>query len=94
MKTGFTPIPLRDYVELHLRANAGVERAELIQRLASAIGAYRAGARCQCGAPIGIIGSAQTGLGRFTSITGQAAPRRAGRARRRVRRVGSRRVGA
>ena len=33
-----------------------------------------AGARCQCGAPIWIIGSAQTGLGCFACITGQSDP--------------------
>ena len=74
MKTGFTPIRLHDYVEPHVRANPDVERAELIQRLESAVGAYRAGARCQCGAPIWIIGSAQTGLGCFACITGQTEP--------------------
>ena len=76
MKAGFTPIQLHDYVELHLRANPNVERAELIQQLESAIGAYRAGARCRCGAPIWIIGSAQTGLGCFACITGQTEPDR------------------
>ena len=34
MKTGFTPIQLREYVELHLRANPEVERTELIPRFA------------------------------------------------------------
>jgi len=71
VKTGFTPIPLRDYVELHLHANPEVGRTELIQQLESAIAAYRAGARCQCGAPIWIVGSAHTGLGCFACITGQ-----------------------
>lgn len=74
MKTGFIPIQLREYVELHLRANREVERTELIQHLESAIAADRAGARCQCGAPIWIIGSAQTGLGCFACITGQTEP--------------------
>ena len=74
MKTGFTPIPLRYYVELHLRANPKVERTELIQQLESAIAAYRAGARCQCGAPIWIIGSTQTGLGCIACVTGQIEP--------------------
>lgn len=74
MKTGFTLIQLHDYVELHLRANPGVERAEVIQQLESAIGAYRAGTRCQCGAPIWIIGSAQAGLGCYTCITGRTSP--------------------
>ena len=74
IKTGFTPIPLDDYVERHLRANPGAERAEMIQQLEIAIGAYRAGARCQCGEPIWIIGSAQAGLGCFACITGQPNP--------------------
>lgn len=74
MKTGFTPILLHDYVELHLRTNPDAERAEVVQHLESAIGAYRAGARCQCGAPIWIIGSAQAGLGCFACITGQTSP--------------------
>ena len=70
---GFTPIKLHDYVELHLRANPDAVRAEVIRQLESAIGAVRAGARCQCGAQIWIIGSAQTGLGCFHCITGQPA---------------------
>lgn len=74
LKIGFTPIQLDDYVALHLRANPAVERGELMRELASAIAAHRSGARCQCGAPIWIIGSAQMGLGCFTCITGQAAP--------------------
>ena len=76
MKAGFTPIKLHDYVELYLRANPDAVRAEVIQQLQSAIGAVRAGARCQCGAPIWIIGSAQTGLGCFCRITGQPEPDR------------------
>lgn len=74
MKTGFTPIGLDDYVELHLRANPGTDRAELTARLEYAMDAYRKGIRCQCGAPIWIIGSAEAGLACFTCITGQAAP--------------------
>lgn len=74
MKASFTPIKLHDYVELHLRANPNAVRAEVIQQLESAIGAVRAGARCQCGAQIWIIDSAQTGLGCFRCITGQPEP--------------------
>ena len=72
MTTGFTPIPLREYVELHLHTHPEVDRTELIHQLESAIAAYRAGARCQCGAPIWIVGSAHTGLGCFACITGQS----------------------
>jgi hypothetical protein len=71
---GFIPIGLDRYVELHLRANPGTDRAELIEQLEYAIDAYRRGIRCQCGAPIWIIGSAQTGLACFTCITLEAAP--------------------
>jgi hypothetical protein len=74
MKDGFTPIKLHDYVELHLRANPGAVRTELLGQLESAIGAARAGARCQCGAQIWIIGSAQAGLGCFRCITGRPVP--------------------
>ena len=74
MKAGFAPILLEDYVELHLRANPGTDRAELIARLEYAMDAYRKDIRCQCGAPIWIIGSAEAGLACFTCITLQAAP--------------------
>ena len=76
MEAGFTPILLEDFVELHLRANPGTDRAELIARLEYAIDAYRKDIRCQCGAPIWIIGSAEAGLACFTCITLQAAPDR------------------
>jgi hypothetical protein len=74
MPTGFAPISLDEYVELHVRANPGTNRADLIAQLEYAIGAYQRDARCGCGAPIWIIGSAQAGLACFTSITGEAAP--------------------
>jgi hypothetical protein len=72
--SGFTPIKLQVYVELHLHADPDTNRAEIQRQLESAIEAYRAGARCQCGAPIWIIGSAQAGLACFTCITGQPSP--------------------
>jgi hypothetical protein len=76
MKAGFTPILLEDFVELHLRANPGTDRAELIARLEYAIDAYRKDIRCRCGAPVWIIGSTEAGLACFTCITQQAAPDR------------------
>ena len=66
MKAGFTPIKLHDYVELHLRANPDAVRAEVIQQLQSAIGAVRAGARCQCGAQIWII--LETAVGKVVML--------------------------
>ena len=74
MKPGFTPIALQDYVELHLRSNPGAKRVELIEQLQCAIDAFRKDIRCQCGAPIWIIGSAEAGLACFSCITGEATP--------------------
>jgi hypothetical protein len=74
MRVGFAAIKLRDYIELHVRANPGAKRSELAKQLASAIDAYRDGVRCQCGAPIWIIGSAQTRLACFACITGESRP--------------------
>jgi hypothetical protein len=54
MKTGFTPIRLRDYVELHAHANPRPDRADLIERLQRAIIAFKRGERCRCGSPIWI----------------------------------------
>ena len=74
MKTGFTPIRLDEYVDLHLSANPNVDRADLIERLRHAMTAAHRGERCQCGRPIWIIGSAEAGLGCFTCITGESHP--------------------
>lgn len=60
--------------EIHLRANPGAVRTEVVRQLESAISAVRGGALCQCGAQIWIIGSAQTGLGCYRCITGQFEP--------------------
>lgn len=71
---GFSPISLDRYVELHLRANPGTDRAELVAQLEYAIDAYRRGVRCECGAPIWIVGSAHGGLACFTCITLEPTP--------------------
>ena len=70
----FTPIKLHDYFKIHLRANPGAMRAEVVRQLESAITPVRAGALCQCGAQIWVIGSSQSGLGCFRCITGQPEP--------------------
>ena len=72
MKTGFTKISLERYVELHLRANPGTDREDLVARLRSALDAHRRGERCQCGSPIWVIGSAEVGHACFCCITGEA----------------------
>ncbi len=74
IQNGFTPIRLDDYIELHLQVNPETNRTELLDELQSAIDAHRKGVRCECGAPIWVIGSAQSGLACFTCITGEALP--------------------
>lgn len=73
-KPGFIPIALKDYVELHLRANPGTDRTDLEKRLRYAMDASSRGARCHCGEAIWIIGSAVVGFSCFTCITGESTP--------------------
>ena len=74
METGFTKISLGSYVELHLQANPGTDREDLVARLRSALDAHRRGERCPCGSPIWVIGSAAVGHACFSCITGEASP--------------------
>jgi len=70
----FVPIELGDYVRLFLKSNRGETAQEVTARLRSALEAYKAGARCHCGNPIWVIGSAEAGHGCFRCITGEADP--------------------
>lgn len=74
MKARFTTISLRRYVELHLRANPGTDREDLVARLRRALEAHERGERCHCGSPIWVIGSAEVGQACFSCITGEASP--------------------
>lgn len=74
MKTGFTPIKLPDYVELHLCANPGEVRAEPVHQWEST--AYRASTCCQYGRRYGLLARHRSGwlaspvsLGRSTRTT-------------------------
>jgi len=71
---GFVPLSLRDYVRLYLKSNRGSKEADITARLRSTFEAYKAGARCSCGEPIWVIGSAEVGHMCFTCITGEAYP--------------------
>lgn len=74
MKRGFVPISLKRYVKLHMRANPGTDREDLVRRLRAAIDADARGLVCRCGNPIWIIGSAEVGLSCFACITGEPIP--------------------
>jgi hypothetical protein len=74
VEQGFVPIPFDRYVDLHVRSNPSVDRAEFARRLRQAVDARKAGARCACGALIWAIGSAEAGAACFTCITGEAWP--------------------
>jgi hypothetical protein len=70
----FIPINIDDYVKLYLKNNPGSDRKEVTARLKDTLEEAKAGARCLCGAPIWVIGSAEAGLRCFTCITGEASP--------------------
>jgi hypothetical protein len=70
----FVPIGLEEYVTKFLANNPGNKRSEVTARLKETLGEFKAGARCACGAPIWVIGSAEVGHACFTCITGEAHP--------------------
>ena len=72
MTTAFKPIALDDYINKHIAANPSDNRSELTANLKAALKAFKAGAKCSCGNPIWVIGSAVTGHACFTCITGEA----------------------
>jgi hypothetical protein len=71
---GFVPITIEDYIKLHLKSNPNENPSHLRKRLRECVAAALAGARCHCGAPIWVIGSASAGHACFTCITGEAFP--------------------
>ncbi len=70
----FVPIGIDDYVTKFLAGNPGSERSEVTARLKETLSDFKAGARCSCGAPIWVIGSAEAGNACFTCITGEPHP--------------------
>ena len=70
----FVPISIDAYVTKFLAGNPGSERSEVVTRLKEALADFKDGARCSCGAPIWVIGSAEVGNACFTCITGEAYP--------------------
>lgn len=75
-KIGFVPISPESYIELHLESNPDMTREEVTESLREALEAYKRGARCTCGNPIWVIGSAFVGYDAcFTCITGEAVPK-------------------
>jgi len=74
-KAGFTPISFDAYIDLHMKSNSkDMSREEVVSVLQSALTAHKNGAKCHCGNPIWVIGSAFVGNACFTCITGEAYP--------------------
>lgn len=73
-KIGFTPISVDDFLQSYYRNNPGASKKEIKRELKRALADYRRGVRCQCGAPIWVIGSAIMGNACFTCITKEAVP--------------------
>ena len=75
MKTGFIPISIEEYIELHLETNPDTDRKEITLALKDALEAYKKGAKCiNCGNPICVIGTAYGEKMCFSCITGEAIP--------------------
>src|SRR5690348_5004261 len=70
----FVPISVDAYVELRLKGKSAKEKMELAARLRETLARYHAGARCQCGEPIWVLGSAEVGHTCFTCATGETDP--------------------
>jgi hypothetical protein len=71
---GFAPIEISDYIRRFLKNNPRESAHAVRARLESALADYKAGYRCNCGAPIWVIGSSEVGNACFTCITGEADP--------------------
>lgn len=74
MKTGFIPIKKNDFIVKYLKSNPGESKEIISKALDSALLDYQRGIKCHCGNPIWVIGSAVSGNGCFTCITGESAP--------------------
>jgi hypothetical protein len=73
-KPGFTPISIEAFVSKHLKSNPHEDRDSITASLKDALDAYKRGVTCSCGASLWVIGSAVSGYGCFTCITGEVVP--------------------
>jgi len=71
---GFIPVSIDDYVKMHLKKNKGVNEKILRVRLEAALDGFVNGIKCACGNDLWVVGSAQSGNGCFSCITGKAHP--------------------
>lgn len=71
---GFKKISIDNYIELHLKNNPTLDKADLERRLLSALEDHKNGVTCSCGNDIWVIGSALVGNSCFTCITGESSP--------------------
>ncbi len=70
----FKKISIEKYIELHLKHNPTENKSDVEKRLKKALGDYQNGVKCSCGNDIWVIGSASSGNGCFTCITGESMP--------------------
>lgn len=71
---GFVPIGVEEYVKLHMESNPDEDAATLLESIRRCVSAALAGARCHCGEPIWVVGSALAGHACFSCITGEGFP--------------------
>lgn len=68
----FVEISMNGYIKLHLKGNPGSIEKELRQNLSRALKDFKSGIKCQCGNDIWVIGSAISGNGCYSCITGES----------------------
>ena len=72
--TGFTPISIDEFVRLSVEDDPAADADSLRAELEEALEARKNGARCECGKPIWVIGSAFAGPICYSCLTGNEAP--------------------
>ncbi len=70
----FIPISIEQYIKKHLKSNPSKNEKDLKRQLKTALANYQYGVKCSCGNDIWVIGSAFSGNGCFTCITGESLP--------------------
>jgi hypothetical protein len=71
---GFLPISIDNFIKAHLKLNPSENKNNVKLELERALADYKKGKKCSCGNDIWVIGSAFSGNGCFTCITGESYP--------------------
>ncbi|MBU3915775.1 hypothetical protein KKA14_09600 [bacterium] len=71
MKFNFAPIDINSFADLYIKHNPTHNRNALVESLKEYLEEYKNGAKCHCGNPIWVIGTALYETTCFTCLTGE-----------------------